>query len=100
MRVDVAGALFRKLASVPLMYYLAIAAPLLGYVALRRLSRTRRKRGSIRPIGYFSYITHSALPSVCATCGVEVPDRTKKFCLSNAHRFRGMVYCEKHQRKW
>ncbi len=98
MRVDVAGALWRKVASVPLTWYLAIAAAALLVALLRWLSRSRRRRGSIRPIGYFSYITHSAVPSVCATCGVEVPERTKKLCLSNPRRFRGMVYCDRHRR--
>lgn len=99
MKSDLATAAWRGIASIPGTYYLAAAVSLALAAVLRGLVRARRKKGSIRPIGYFSYITHSSLPAVCARCGAEVPDKTKKYCLSNAQRFGGMVYCEKHQRR-
>ena len=100
MRLPAAGALWGKLASVPLGWYLAVAVPVVGLIVVRKLRHFRRRRGSIRPIGYFSYITHSAAPAVCARCGVEVTDKTKRYCLANPRKFRGMIYCDRHQRPW
>ena len=88
----------RTIASVPSGYYLGAAFTLIGLVGIRAVLTLRRKRGSVRPIGYFSYITHSSLPSVCAACGIEVSDKAKKRCLSNPQRFQGMVYCDRHRR--
>lgn len=35
----------------------------------------------------------------CKTCGKEVSEKVKRFCLSNKKRFNGNVYCFEHQKK-
>ncbi|HWO97597.1 MAG TPA: nuclease-related domain-containing protein [Bacillus sp. (in: firmicutes)] len=34
----------------------------------------------------------------CKTCGKEVSEKVKTFCLSNKERFKGNVYCFEHQK--
>ncbi|MGX6444061.1 nuclease-related domain-containing protein [Neobacillus sp. K501] len=41
--------------------------------------------------------THKNAKSKCATCGIEVSDRIKEFCLSNK-KFQGNIYCFEHQK--
>ncbi|MEK5174570.1 hypothetical protein NST63_15365 [Heyndrickxia sp. FSL W8-0496] len=35
---------------------------------------------------------------VCKTCGKEVSEKVKQFCLSNEKPFNGSVYCYEHQK--
>ncbi|PKR86806.1 nuclease-related domain-containing protein [Heyndrickxia camelliae] len=37
--------------------------------------------------------------AVCKTCGKEVSEKVKQFCLSNENRFNGNVYCYEHQKR-
>jgi len=36
--------------------------------------------------------------ATCKTCGKEVSEKVKGFCLSNKERFKGNVYCFEHQK--
>lgn len=36
----------------------------------------------------------------CAKCGVEVSGKVHAFCIANAERFGGLVYCYRHQRSF
>lgn len=36
--------------------------------------------------------------AACKTCGKEVSEKVKQFCLSNKKRFNGNVYCYEHQK--
>jgi hypothetical protein len=36
--------------------------------------------------------------NTCKTCGREVSEKVKAFCLSNSERFKGNVYCYEHQK--
>jgi hypothetical protein len=36
--------------------------------------------------------------ATCKTCGKEVSEKVKAFCLSNKERFKGNVYCFEHQK--
>lgn len=36
--------------------------------------------------------------ATCAVCGKSVPDKVKKFCMSNRNRFGGKIYCFEHQK--
>ena len=38
--------------------------------------------------------------AACAECGVVVSDKVHAFCLKNAKRFGGLVYCFPHQRRF
>jgi predicted Zn-ribbon and HTH transcriptional regulator len=38
-------------------------------------------------------------PATCKTCGKEVSEKVKLFCLSNKSRFKGNIYCYDHQGK-
>ena len=35
--------------------------------------------------------------ATCATCGTTVSERVRDYCLSRPQRFRGLVYCFRHQ---
>jgi hypothetical protein len=79
--------------------YLVLPALIALYLALCLRRRYKRRAESLKPIHYFSYITHSSAAAVCAECGVEISERAKRFCLSNPRRFGGMTYCFWHRRK-
>lgn len=93
-----AHALWSRIASVTAGDAVGILA-LFAAVAVVRTTIRRRRRGSIKPLGYFSYLTHKGTVSVCAECGITISERDRRYCLSNPRRFGGMVYCRRHQRR-
>jgi restriction system protein len=38
-------------------------------------------------------------PAVCATCGAVVSEKVRAYCVDNAERFGGSIYCFRHQRR-
>jgi hypothetical protein len=98
MEAGLANMLWSKLASVSAGDLLALLA-LITIVAVAWSSVRRRRRGSVKPIGYFSYLTHGGTVSVCAECGAAISERERRYCLTNPRRFGGMVYCRRHQRR-
>lgn len=45
-------------------------------------------------------LSHAAAPGVatCGTCGVEVSEKVRDYCLAHAARFGDRVFCFEHQR--
>jgi hypothetical protein len=37
--------------------------------------------------------------AVCATCGTVVSEKVRAYCVENAERFSGSIYCFRHQRR-
>jgi hypothetical protein len=98
MEAGQANTLWSKFASLSAGDVLALLA-VIATAAGAWSSIRQRRRGSVKPIGYFSYLTHGGTVSVCAECGATISDRERRYCLSNPRRFGGMVYCRRHQRR-
>jgi restriction system protein len=41
----------------------------------------------------------SGARAMCDTCGVEVSEKVQAYCIANAERFGGRIYCYPHQRR-
>jgi hypothetical protein len=99
MEADLAKAIWSQLASLSNGNLLLILLGMVVAAAIARSSMRRKRRGTVKPIGYFSYLTHGGTVSVCAECGAAISERERRYCLSNPRRFGGMVYCRRHQRR-
>jgi hypothetical protein len=42
-------------------------------------------------------IDNKTTPAICKTCGKEVSEKVKQYCLFNKNRFKGNLYCFDHQ---
>lgn len=63
---------------------------LAGYVIASRVEKTRR--GSAAPT------SSNAGGAICTTCGTQVSERVRDYCMENSKRFGGRIYCMHHQR--
>lgn len=46
-----------------------------------------------------SKITIKTIRNKCSICNKKLTDKEYKYCISNKNRFKGNLYCFKHQRR-